>query len=154
MQNNQCSKMIAVYNETKKSQKRLNCCRLALCCPTQVRAGSLRSGVELSPRCLASSLTLLKQHHQSSISCHGPELRSEQIHVNRKGPHLAMCFRSAGQFAGDTVSRDCYPALSSSFSSASDCVDEKVSCDPFIAPPPRPSVPLSPELDHHLPLGS
>lgn len=33
--------------------------------------------------------TLLKQHHQSSISCHGPKLGSEQIHVSGKGQILA-----------------------------------------------------------------
>lgn len=33
--------------------------------------------------------TLLKQHHQSPISCHGPKLRSEQIHVSGKGQILA-----------------------------------------------------------------
>lgn len=33
--------------------------------------------------------TLLKQHHQSSISCHSPKLRSEQIHVSGKGQILA-----------------------------------------------------------------
>lgn len=60
------------------------------CCPTQVGARSLWVKEVLSGRCQAVPLTLLKQHHQSSISCHSPKLRSEQIHVNRKG-HILPC---------------------------------------------------------------
>lgn len=52
--------------------------------------GHCGSGKGFVQGAAASPLTLLKQHHQSSISCHSLKLRSEQIHVRRKG-HILPC---------------------------------------------------------------
>lgn len=40
-----------------------------------------------------------------------PEAKVRTNPCQKERPHLTMRFRSAGQSAGDTVSRDCYPTL-------------------------------------------
>lgn len=89
--------------------------------------------------------TLLKQHHQSSVSCHSPKLRSEQIHVSGKGQILACALAQLDSLlltlCQERVVLLCTPSVPMTESMRSSSVDL------FSAP----VVPSSPEWGH-LPL--
>lgn len=134
MQNNNC-----LFGRVKKKQKHIlrkgvktdtNCKR---------RRGHLGSpGVRgVLPKVTA---TLLKQHHQSPITCPSPTLRSEQIHVSGKGQILACALAQLDSLPLTQCQTG--PSCSTLLQR---WVDEK-----FV--PDLSSAPSSPEWDHHLPL--
>lgn len=106
---------------------------------------NLEPGHDVSPRsflwrCLTFPLTLLKRPHQSSISCHTPKRRSERIHVKRKGYILPCTFAQLDSLLVTLCQETCYATPRSFF--VTDLVNEKVSCDLLIHPPP----PIPPTL--------
>lgn len=118
-----------------------------LTCPTQVWAKSMWVRGMLSSRCWNFRLTLLKQHHQSPITCHSLKPRSEQIHVKAKD-HISPCAFAQLDSLLVTLCQETAIPLYSPFS-VTDLVNGKVLYDLLNTP-----IPLTLRLDHQLPLGS
>lgn len=127
MQNNNCFHVVWTYlreiNSALKQIKQRNEDRPKL----QKKVGSF--GVRgVLPEVAA---TLLKQHHQSSISCHSPKLRSEQIHVSGKGQILACALAQLDSLPLTLC--QARVVLLHSFNT-NDCVHEKFFHDLFSTP--------------------
>lgn len=101
----------------------------------------------LSLRCLDFPMPLLKQHHQSSISCHSPKLRSEQIHVNRKGHILRCAFAQLDSLPVSLCQETAIPLYTPSLWMTETMRRSHMTSS-------NTPIPLSPELDYHLPLCS